>query len=75
MICAAFSIPPSRAMREPLALCLSIIELRAYARAHAAVRDAADPRDLPNDPLIHEVRSNDVLAQAEALMRWGQEID
>lgn len=48
-------MPPSVAIREPLELCLRIIEYRQYARTRQAVRDAKTDAQMPDGPMARLV--------------------
>lgn len=58
-VCEEFGCLPSEAVRElmedPTQLALDILELRAYARAKAALEQAERPEDVPRTRMVEEV--------------------
>lgn len=78
-LCEEFGIPPSVAVREPLALCLRIVEMRAYARVREAARNASQDEQIPKGPLAdlvfeieHElIRTRNARIQARENARSG----
>ena len=46
---------PSQVLKEDPALLLRIAEMRAYARAKAAVKEAKSQDDIPDGPAVQQV--------------------
>lgn len=64
-ICEEFGCLPSEAIRQPMPTTLAIVDLRAYARAKAALerweadaRPAREKGDPPSGPMVDAVRAN-----------------
>ena len=54
-ICSEFGCTPLEAVEQPLVLTLGIMELRAYARAKAAIDAAKNDADSPTGPMADRV--------------------
>lgn len=72
-ICEEFGCLPSEALREleddPQRLVLDVMELRAYARAKAALDNAKEPGDMPTGLMAEIVAEN---TERVIRARWGQ---
>lgn len=55
-ICAAFNCTPSQAIREPLELCLDIMDERAFAAAYHEYTTASDKGKVPVTPMVQRVK-------------------
>jgi hypothetical protein len=76
-LCEELGVPlvAGGALDQPLALALDVLELRAYARAKAALEAAEKPEDVPRTPAVGWVGEVQAALWQERQARRGAEAD